>query len=364
MDRYPPLKLDHLHRLTDDVGIIQHAIYSVPDRRHGYSLDDNARALIVALKHHRLSGEVESLDLAYKYLSFVRHAQLPGGRFHNFLTYDRRWLEEEGSEDSYGRALWSLGYAMASDMASELAAAARDIFDAALPWLDSLRSPRARAFALLGLHWRYQISAHKDDLRYLRRQADSLVQNYRDTAQNDWQWYEEYLTYCNGKLPQALLVAYQDTKAEEYLATGCRSLDFLLEILFVNGRLELIGQGGWYPRKGPRAFFDQQPIDAEATVELCLEAYRVTGKARYYDLAFRAFEWFLGRNRLGLVLYDSNTGGCYDGLEPNGVNQNQGAESTISYLLSYLLLAENAKPAERQLHGFGCRDLTGDEWIE
>lgn len=309
---------------------------------------------MVALKHNRLTGEVESRDLACKYLSFIRSAQVPDGRFRNFLGYDRSWLEEEGSEDSYGRALWSLGYAMANDMASELAAAARDIFDAALPWLDSLRSPRARAFALLGLHWRYQVLAHKDDLRYLRRQADSLLQNYRDVAQNDWRWYEEYLTYCNGKLPQALLVAYQDTKAEEYLGAACDSLDFLLGILFVNDTLELIGQAGWYPRGGPRAFFDQQPIDAEATVEVCLEAHRVTGKTRCYDLAFKAFEWFLGRNRLGLPLYDSDTGGCYDGLEPNGVNLNQGAESAISYLLSYLLLLENAEHPERQLGGLGC----------
>lgn len=353
MDGYPSLKLDHLRRLTDDVGIIQHAIYTVSDRRHGYSLDDNARALIVALKHHRLSGEVESLSLADKYLSFIRYAQTPDGRFHNFLTYDRRWLEEEGSEDSYGRALWSLGYAMASDVPSGLGRAAQDIFDAALPWLDSLGSPRARAFALLGLHWRYQALSDERDLQHLCRHADVLLQNYRDTARKDWPWYEEYLTYCNGKLPQALLVAYQDTKVEEYLATARRSLDFLLEILFVNDRLELIGQAGWYPRGGPRAFFDQQPVDAEATVEVCLEAHRVTGKTCYYDLAFRAFEWFLGRNRLGLPLYDSDTGGCYDGLEPNAVNQNQGAESTISYLLSYLLLLENAKPAERQLHGLG-----------
>lgn len=354
MDGYPSLKLDHLHRLTDDVGIIQHAIYSVPDPHHGYSLDDNARALIVALKHHRLSGEVESLDLAYKYLGFIRYAQTPDGRFRNFLAYDRRWLEEEGSEDSYGRALWSLGYAMSSDIPSGLVRAARDIFDAALPWLDSLCSPRARAFALLGLHWRYQALAHEEDLQYLRREADILLQNYRDAARNDWHWYEEYFTYCNGKLPQGLLVAYQDTKAEEYLDVAGRTLDFLLEILFVNDRLELIGQAGWYPRTGERAFFDQQPVDAEATVEACLEAYRITGKARYYDLAFRAFEWFLGRNRLGLPLYDPDTGGCYDGLEPSGVNQNQGAESTISYLLSYLLLVENAEPAERRLHGLGC----------
>lgn len=354
MDRYPPLTLDHLHRLTDDVGIIQHAIYSVPDPHHGYSLDDNARALIVALKHHRLSGEVESLDLAYKYLGFIRYAQTPDGRFRNFLAYDRRWLEEEGSEDSYGRALWSLGYAMSSDIPSGLVRAARDIFDAALPWLDSLCSPRARAFALLGLHWRYQALAHEEDLQYLRREADILLQNYRDAARNDWHWYEEYFTYCNGKLPQGLLVAYQDTKAEEYLDVACRTLDFLLEILFVNDRLELIGQAGWYPRTGERAFFDQQPVDAEATVEACLKAYRITGKARYYDLAFRAFEWFLGRNRLELPLYDPDTGGCYDGLEPSGVNQNQGAESTISYLLSYLLLVENAEPAERRLHGLGC----------
>lgn len=354
MDRYPPLKLDHLRRLTDDVGIIQHAIYSVPDPHHGYSLDDNARALIVALKHHRLSGEVESLDLAYKYLSFIRYAQTSDGRFRNFLAYDRRWLEEEGSEDSYGRALWSLGFAIYNNIASGLVRAARDIFDAALPWLDSLRSPRARTFALLGLHWRYEALGHEGDLQHLRRHADALLQNYHDTARKDWHWYEEYFTYCNGKLPQALLMAYQDTKAEEYLDVACRTLDFLLGILFVNDRLELIGQAGWYPRKGSRAFFDQQPVDAEDTVEVCLEAYRVTGEARYYDLTFRAFEWFLGRNRLGLPLYDSATGGCYDGLEPNGVNQNQGAESTISYLLSYLLLVENAEPAERQLHGLGC----------
>jgi hypothetical protein len=292
--------------------------------------------------------------LAYKYLSFMRYAQTPDGRFRNFLAYDRNWLEPEGSEDSYGRALWGLGYAMVNkDVASGLARAAQDVFDAALPWLDGLRSPRASAFALLGLHWRYRTLARGEDLERIHRHADIMLEHYRDTAWDDWQWYEEYLTYCNGTLPQALLVAYQDTKEEEYLVTGCRSLDFLLETLFVNGRLELIGQAGWHPRKGPRAFFDQQPVDAEATVEVCLEAYRVTGKARYYDLAFRAFEWFLGRNRLGLPLYDPDTGGCYDGLAPEGINQNQGAESTLSYLLSYLLLMENAQPRERQLFGLG-----------
>lgn len=353
MDGYPSLKLDHLRRLTDDVGIIQHAIYSVPDRHSGYSLDDNARALIVALEHHRLSGEAESLDLAYKYLSFIRYAQGPDGRFHNLLAYDRSWLEGGDSEDSYGRALWSLGFAIYNNIASGLTQAAQHIFDAALPWLDSLSSPRARAFALLGLHWRYQALSDERDLQHLCRHADVLLQNYRDTARKDWPWYEEYLTYCNGNLPQALLVAYQDTKVEKYLATARRSLDFLLKVVFVNDRLELIGQGGWYPRKGPRAFFDQQPVDAEATVEVCLDAYRVMGNDRYYDLAFRGFEWFLGRNQLGLPLYDPDTGGCYDGLEPNGVNQNQGAESTISYLLSYLLLVENAEPAERRLHGLG-----------
>ena len=349
---YPTIKLDHLLRLTDDRGLIQFAPYSVPNPKTGYSLDDNARGIIVAVKYFQLTGDKRGLELARTYLSFVRDAQTKEGKFHNLLAYDHTWHDLESSEDSYGRALWGLGYAVAVGGEGKLSQTARHIFDQALPWLESLVSPRAKALSLLGLaHYQRANPDCRQVGEAISRLADALVAHFHNVADSEWAWFEDYLAYSNGKLPQALLLAYQSVSQEEYLSVGRRSLDFLLNVLFVDGKLDIIGNNGWHQRYGERAHFDQQPVDAGATVEVCLTAYQVLGEEKYRQLALQAFRWFFGENRVGVPLYDPQTGGCSDGLHPHGVSENQGAESTLAYLLSYLLLLESIPPAQWESYG-------------
>jgi len=349
---YPTIKLDHLLRLTDDRGLIQFAPYSVPNPKTGYSLDDNARGIIVAVKYFQLTGDKRGLELARTYLSFVRDAQTKEGKFHNLLAYDHTWHDLESSEDSYGRALWGLGYAVAVGGEGKLSQTARHIFDQALPWLESLVSPRAKALSLLGLaHYQRANPDCRQVGEAISRLADALVAHFHNVADSEWAWFEDYLAYSNGKLPQALLLAYQSVSQEEYLSVGRRSLDFLLNVLFVDGKLDIIGNNGWHQRYGERAHFDQQPVDAGATVEVCLIAYQVLGEEKYRQLALQAFRWFFGENRVGVPLYDPQTGGCSDGLHPHGVSENQGAESALAYLLSYLLLLESIPPAQWESYG-------------
>ena len=316
----------------------------MPDPKSGYTTDDNARALIVALKHHRLFGNSESLEGARRYLAFLRYAQNREGKFHNFLSYNREWQDWEGSQDCQGRAVWALGYAAARAPEQGMREAASRMLSETFVWVDQLAPPRARANAILGLA---EVADHptlgEAAQRSLRTLADGLVALYERTATPDWRWFELGLTYDNGRMPEALLSAYQVTGEATYREVALESLDFLLEVLFPDGVLDLIGNDGWYHRGGRRAYFDQQPIDAEGTVAVCLRAHAVTGEARYRELAERAFQWFLGRNRVGVPLYDAETGGCYDGLHPHGVNGNQGAESTLAYLLARLALEEQTR---------------------
>ncbi len=337
----PELKFDHLRTLSDDVGILQHARYSIPDREHGYCTDDNARALIFALRAWRHTQFAELLPMAATYLSFLQHAYHPEtGRFRNFMSYDRRWLEDEGSEDSHGRALWGLGVAVAEAPTVGMRAAALELFDQALSATERFTSPRAWAFAIVGVHAYLRRYSGDSDARRIREQlAESLFAMFRENASDDWVWPEDKVTYANGKLPHALLLAGQWTQRPEMVEMGLRSLDWLLEVKTApGGVVSPVGNDGWYERLGERAIFDQQPLEIHALLEACLEAFYVTADQRWMVTARKCFDWFLGKNPLKRVLYDYETGGCRDGLNPSGVNENQGAESTLAWLLSLLAI--------------------------
>jgi glycosyltransferase involved in cell wall biosynthesis len=342
----PEIKLDHLIRLTDDTGIIQHATYGVPDRRFGYSTDDVGRALAVALMHYSQFEDERVVDLASRYLSFLAYAQLPDGYFHNFMSYDREFLDERGSEDTLGRALWGLGAAVAYSPREGMSALARDLFERAFNVLE-LEHPRAIAYALCGLYdflQRYDGAAQVK--RRLTEMANQLAGFYETSCSEDWHWFGDDLTYANARMPHAILLAYRATGDERFKRIGLESLDFLLDVTYRDGMFEFIGNQGWYRRGEERAFFSQQPIEAGYTAEACMTAYKVTRRRRYLDLARAAAEWLLGRNRLGGRLYDLTTGACADGLDPQGVSMNQGAESVICALLTLLVVAQ---PREKEI---------------
>ncbi|MBW1988154.1 MAG: glycosyltransferase family 4 protein [Deltaproteobacteria bacterium] len=338
----PQPKLDHIIRLTDDVGILQHAKFIVPDRYHGYCTDDNARALIAVLMARDMLADGEAItNLACTYISFLHHAfNEENGRFRNFMGYDRRWLEEAGSEDSHGRAIWGLGQAVALAKSEDIRAAAQAVFEKALPAVADFVWPRAWAFALVGIHAYLSKFGGDSEVRRIREKlANKLLRLYRDNASDDWPWIEDKLTYANGKIPQALILSGRWQDKEEMLDAGLRSLEWLMEIQTdPKGHFVPVGNKGWYVRGGEKARFDQQPIEALDMIEACREAYEATSDAKWFSHAQRCLEWFLGRNDLNAPLYDHKSGGCCDGLQADGSNRNQGAESTLVCFLSLLAL--------------------------
>jgi glycosyltransferase involved in cell wall biosynthesis len=335
----PAIKLDHLIILTDDTGVIQHAACGVPDRRHGYSTDDAGRALVAVLMHYRQFDDAHAPALATKYLSFLQHAQLPSGHFHNFMRYDRRFADEAGGEDTQGRALWGLGVAVSHGHNEGARALARQMFERALGALE-LEHPHALAYAVCGLHAfleRYEGATRVR--RKLRELAERLSSLYEQNRREDWRWFWDTLTYGNAKLPQAMLLAHEATGEGHFLKAGLESLDFLLAETFREGHFDFVGNRGWYRRGGRRAVFGQQTIEAGYTAEACSTAYEVTGERRYLELARAAVEWLFGRNRLRAPLYDPATGACSDGLDAHGPSMNQGAESVICCLLGLLAVS-------------------------
>ncbi|HEY8283270.1 MAG TPA: glycosyltransferase [Chloroflexota bacterium] len=340
MTSYTPLVLEHLLRMTDDTGIIQHALFAVPDPVHGYSVDDQARALMVAVAYARLAGGLPSPRCAFTYLSFLRFAANQDGSFHNFLSFDRHWLDERGSDDSQGRVWWALAHAARHGREPGLAAAAAKLFETSIVAASRLQAPRAWANTLFGLY--HRLKAGEDaELLLLHDLAGRLVSRFEAVSDPAWRWFEPQLTYCNGSLPAALLLAYEVTGTSRYRDVGLEALSWLFSVLFDgDGNLSLVGQDGWYPRGGTRAVFDQQCVDAQGTVEASLVAFRLTGEPRWRECALAAFDWFHGRNIHGLSLLDPLTGGCYDGITRTGLNRNMGAESIVCYLLAYLDLVE------------------------
>lgn len=338
----PHPKLDHIIRLTDDVGILQHTKFIVPNRFHGYCTDDNARALITVLMIQDMITENEiAAELACKYVSFLHHAYNEDvGRFRNFMGYDRQWLEAQGSEDSHGRAVWGLGEAVALCRSDDVRGAALDIFEKALQPLVDFTSPRSWAFGLVGIHAYLQKFSGDSEVRRVReRLADRLFRLYQDNSTGSWPWIEKTVTYANGKISQALIMSGQWLPKGEMVQAGLRSLEWLIDIQTDDrGHFVPIGNNGWYTRGGPKARFDQQPIEALNMIEACRQAYNVTSDTKWITYAQQCMEWFLGRNDLGVPLYDHKTGGCCDGLTADGPNRNQGAESTLACLLSLLNL--------------------------
>lgn len=338
--KFPEFTLQHLQKLTDTFGIVQFAKHTEPDLRYGYALDDNARALIVAamaLKQHKS----EALALVKRYLKFISFVQRPSGSFANIVTSKRTIVRQKLSEDAQGRALWALGFLVNQDSVPQtMRKKAERMFYKAIPVIRTLNSPRAIAFAILGLSFYAKAKPHIRYAKLLQKLADRQVAHYAETAEKDWLWFEQSLTYSNSKLPESLFVAYLATKKTTYLTVAEKSLAFLLDITFEKGYFSPIGQNGWYLRSGKRAYFDQQPEDASSMVETLVAAWRATGNKRYRRLALDTFQWFLGKNHLNQMVYDEVTGGCYDGLGQHTLNLNQGAESTISYLLARLAIEE------------------------
>jgi glycosyltransferase involved in cell wall biosynthesis len=352
----PPLRLDHLRRMTDDTGLLQHALFTVPNYGEGYCVDDNARALIVSVNLEEL-GHTEAFELSSRYLAFIAHAfNTDTGRFRNFMDYRRAWLEESGSEDSHGRTLWALGTVLGRSNTPALQNIAAWLFEQALPALLDMTSPRAWAFGILGIHEylrRFDGDRHAGQVR--DELAGRLLALYRQCRSEEWRWFEDRLTYCNAVLPHALLMCGQWLPNQEMTAAGLESLEWLVALQRSTpsgGHFVPIGSNGFYVQGGERARFDQQPVEAQTTAAACLEAYRSTRDERWRKEARRAFEWFLGRNDLGLPVYDPNTGGCGDGLHPDRLNNNQGAESTLAFLQTLLelrLAADLPLPTETRI---------------
>jgi glycosyltransferase involved in cell wall biosynthesis len=340
----PPLNLEHLWRMTDSTGLLQHAIYTSPNYAEGYTTDDNARALAVGVFLEQTGDSfTEARMLMPRYLSFLHYAfNADVGRFRNFMSYDRRWLEELGSEDSHGRALQYLGLVLGRSDQDDWRGIAIRLFEAALPGALALNSPRAWAFSLVGVHeYLSRFSGDRMAHQVLATLAERLLQCYQDHASPEWSWFEPSLTYCNAILPHALLVSGYRLSRPDMLEAAFQSLQWLIELQRSPvGHFTPIGCNGFCPQDGERARFDQQPVEAHCLLSACIEAWRITGDPAWGTEAEWAFEWFLGRNDLGVPLYNPFSGGCHDGLHPDRLNQNQGAESTLAYLLSYLELRQ------------------------
>jgi glycosyltransferase involved in cell wall biosynthesis len=337
-DQLPELKLDHLFRMSDATGIFQHASFTVPNFAEGYCTDDNARALVLALMLQGLGhggGRINAQ--ATTYAAFLNHAfDRRNGRFHNFMSFDRRWLDEVGSEDCQGQALWALGVCVRQAGHDSFQRLAAELFELALPVAAEFTSPRAWAFTLIGIH-EYLRRLDGDRRAHQIREAltAKLIQRYADAATDEWQWFEETVSYANAKLPHATILSGRCLNNQPMLELGLKTLRWLIKTqTSKTGSFQPIGSNGFFPRGQERALFDQQPIEAQATVSACIEAFHATNDLFWVAEARRAFEWFLGRNDLGLSIYDPSTGGCRDGLHIDRVSQNQGAESTLAFLLA------------------------------
>ena len=334
----PQMHLEHLQHMSDSTGIVQHAIYSIPDHEHGYCTDDNARALILTVLIEELGKDSPEIRmLASRYAAFLNVAfNRDTGRFRNFMSFDRRWLEEDGSDDSLGRSLWALGTCVGRSRRTGMCAWARELFHRALPACENTTSPRTWALAILGIHeYLRRYNGDRATSLMSERLAKKLIDMYESTATDDWPWFENIASYNNAKLSQALIVRGRCADDRQAADIGLKSLRWLCEKqLSPEGRFRPIGSNGFSRDDGQTAIFDQQAIEAHSMICASVEAYAATHDVQWCEQAHLAFDWFLGRNDLGKPLYDASTGGCYDGLMASQVNENQGAESTLSFLLS------------------------------
>ena len=328
----------HIFRMTDDTGMLQHAKYSLPNLTEGYTTDDNARALIMAVMLYEQSRNTAYLALVYRYLGFVLHAQNDNGGFKNFMTYGRQFTEKEGSEDCFGRCLWALGLTQASAaMPQGIKEACAAAIDQALPNIQHLFGLRGQAYAMIGLS--HMESSLADTL--LMGLADSLINSFEhDASDENWCWFENCLTYDNAVLPWALFAAYRRLGKEQLLQVAKDSLHFFDKVAFRDGYFRAVGCKGWLRRGSKPAQYDEQSLEASTSTLAHLAAYEATGERTMLELAQQSYVWYLGKNSLKNGLIDRETGGCRDGITANGLNLNQGAESIIGYCIANLALAK------------------------
>lgn len=328
------MKLDHLLALTDHA-VLQHAKFSVPARREGYTVDDNARALVFAGKAQTLWPSERLSELQRKLIGFLLLMQSESGQFHNLMDFSRRIIDQPADGDHLGRAIWAVGAVMNSNLPSGMKASARLIFDRALPWARASTSPRIKGYSCLGLAERLQAETEDSNLKTnLKELADNLLGLYNRNCAPDWKWFENILSYDNARLSQALFAAYQSLGEQKYLDAAHESLRFLESVTTIEGIYVPIGSKGWYVKDGERALYDQQPIEAGAMVEAAALAYKLTKSAHHENTLRQALGWFLGANTKSVTVYYESTGACHDGITFEGLNENQGAESTVAFLLA------------------------------
>lgn len=336
------VKLDHLFALTDDNAVLQHAKFSVPFKREGYTVDDNARALVFAVKAARLMPDERLLELQQKLTSFLLLMQSEDGRFHNFMDFSRRIEDDPSVGDHVGRAIWAAGTVVNSNAPRGMKASARLIFDRALPWARSSTSPRTKAYTCLGLDERLKAEPEEGNLRAnLKLMTDGLAQSYDDHRDAEWEWFEDILAYDNARLSQALLAAYQSLGEQHYLSIAEATLQFLAKTQTMDEFFVPIGNRGWYVKGQERALYDQQPIETGAMVEAAALAHKLTNSRVYEDTMKQTLGWFFGLNTKSVNVYDDSTGACYDGINQAGLNENQGAESTLAFLLAASAITEH-----------------------
>lgn len=337
---FPIINLSHIKNMTTDFGMIQFSKINKPDINSGYTLDDNARAMIVACRHYELSKDESDLDLISTYLKFITFCQQPDGSFLNYVNQNKEFAHqnyETNLEDSNGRAVWALGYLLSikTILPQQFYDEAESVIEKSLALIEKIHSTRAMGFIIKGLH--YQNS--EINIPLLKKLANRLVKMYQHEKHKDWHWFESYLTYGNSLLPEALLCAWITTKDEMYKQIANESFRFLLSKIFIKGEIKVISNKGWLQKetvKSPESIGGEQPIDVAYTILTLSTFYQVFKDEKYLQMMRSAFNWFLGKNHLHQIIYNPATGGCYDGLEEKNVNLNQGAESTVSYLMARL----------------------------
>ncbi|MGD9976900.1 MAG: glycosyltransferase family 4 protein [Bacteroidales bacterium] len=337
----PTFSLAHINRLTDDTGIIQHAKFGIPNLKEGYCLDDNARALLMVLMTYRQLKNIKALELSPIYLSYIHYMQNANGTFRNFLSFSRNYLDEIGSEDSFGRTIWALGYLMGNAPNDAYYQTGKLLFFNAAPNFENLKSIRGIANTMIGISYYLKNNPSDDSMtERLRHMAHSLIKHYEDSQSPDWNWFESLLAYDNGILPLALLHSVEILNENKIKKVALSTMDFLTRHTLKNNYLSIIGNEKWYKKEGERSLFAQQPIDAMAMVLMYHQAFRITKDKEYLNMLYTSFLWFLGENDLRMSLYDFETQGCCDGFENYGVNRNQGAESSLAYLISHLTVLQ------------------------
>lgn len=333
----PPFSLVHINRLTDDTGIIQHAKYGIPNLKEGYCLDDNSRALLMVLMAYRQMKDAKALELSPIYLSYIHYMQNSDGTFRNFLSFNRNFLDEMGSEDSFGRTIWALGYLLGNAPNDAYFQAGSGVFFNAAPNFEKLTSIRGIANTIIGMCYYLKTNPSDDSMtERLRNMALKLISHYQENKSPDWLWFESLLAYDNGILPLALLHAAGILNDDRITQVAFATMDFLTTLTIKDDYLSIIGNEKWYKKDGERSVFAQQPIDAMAMVLMYHQAYYFTKDKDYLNKLYTSFLWFLGENDMRMSLYDFETKGCCDGFESYGVNRNQGAESSLAYLISHL----------------------------